>query len=54
MSMMFLSKNKNDEILNYELPRYISTNEAIWRIFNFNIHEHFPSIVRLNIYLKDH
>jgi hypothetical protein len=30
--------NNNDEITLYELGRYISSKEAVWRIFGFSIH----------------
>ncbi|XP_045541153.1 uncharacterized protein LOC123722712 [Papilio machaon] len=30
--------NKNDEITLYQISRYISSNEAAWRIFGFPIH----------------
>ncbi|GFY24970.1 uncharacterized protein TNCV_2691611 [Trichonephila clavipes] len=31
--------NKNDEIARYQMGRYISSNEAIWHILSFPIHE---------------
>lgn len=31
--------NRNDEITQFQMGRYISSNEAIWRIFSFPIHE---------------
>ncbi|XP_050340140.1 uncharacterized protein LOC126766383 [Bactrocera neohumeralis] len=30
--------NQNDEITNYQIDRYVSSNEAVWRIFGFPIH----------------
>ncbi|GFW61194.1 helitron_like_N domain-containing protein [Trichonephila clavipes] len=31
--------NNNDEILRYQMGRYICSNEAIWHIFSFPMHE---------------
>lgn len=42
-----------DEIRQYEMGRYISSNEAIWRILNFKIHEHHPTVVLLDIHLEN-
>ncbi|XP_049826248.1 uncharacterized protein LOC126266388 [Aethina tumida] len=39
--------NKNDEITLYQIGRYISSNEAAWRIFGFPIHERDPAVVQL-------
>ncbi|CAM4795143.1 unnamed protein product, partial [Rotaria magnacalcarata] len=36
-----------DEISNYQLGRYISSNEAAWRILDFPIHERYPTVVHL-------
>ena len=32
---------------------YLSSNEAIWRIFEFPIHEYYPAIIRLNVHLEN-
>lgn len=40
-------KNKNDEIAQYEMGRYINSNEAVWRILGFNMHERYPAVVQL-------
>ncbi|GFS74492.1 ATP-dependent DNA helicase [Trichonephila clavipes] len=45
--------NKNDEITLYQIGRYISSNEAAWRIFGFPIHERDPAVVRLAIHLEN-
>lgn len=47
------SKNNHDEIKLYQLGRYISTNEAFWRIFCFPIHDRNPSVLRLDIHLEN-
>lgn len=46
-------ENQNDEITQYQLGRYISTNEAIWRIFSFPIHERHPAVVHLAVHLEN-
>jgi len=30
--------NANDEVMKFQLGRYVSCNEAIWRLFSFTIH----------------
>ena len=48
-----------DEINQYQLGRYISSIEAVWRILSFPIHERHPTVVHLCtlqqiMYLKEH
>lgn len=43
----------NDEVTRYQLGRYVSCNEAIWRIFSFPIHERFPTVVHLAVHLEN-
>nr|XP_042912535.1 uncharacterized protein LOC122272676 [Parasteatoda tepidariorum] len=45
--------NKNDEIIHYQIGRYISSNEAIWRIFTFPITERDPAVVHLAVHLEN-
>jgi hypothetical protein len=33
-----------DEITLYQMGRYISSNEAVWRILSFPIHERHPTL----------
>lgn len=33
------SENANDEVYQYQMGRYVNTNEALWRLFSFAIHE---------------
>lgn len=40
--------NNNDEITLYQIGRYISSNEAVWHIFGFPIHERDPAVIYLN------
>ncbi len=42
-----------DEIKKYLDCRYVSTSEAMWRIFKFNMHERFPTIERLQYHLPN-
>jgi hypothetical protein len=44
---------KADEITPYQMGRYVSSNEAVWRILDFTIHDRHPTVVHLNIYLKN-
>lgn len=45
--------NINDEITPYQIGRYISSNEAVWRIFGFPIHERDPTVVHLVVDLEN-
>lgn len=38
------AKNSNDEVTRYQIDRYVSSNEAIWRILSFAIHERYPTV----------
>ena len=42
-----------DEIKNFQMGRYISTNEAAWRIFGFKIHQRHPTVVNLAVHLEN-
>ena len=46
-------QNRNDEILMYQMGRYINSNEASWLIFGFPIHEHEPTVPHLVLHLKN-
>jgi hypothetical protein len=45
--------NRLDEITSYQMGRYISSNEAVWRILNFHIHERHPTVVHLSVHLEN-
>ena len=45
--------NANDEISQYQMGRYVSSNEAIWRIFSFAIHERHPTVLHLAVHLEN-
>lgn len=42
-----------DEINGYREGRYISSNEAVWRILSFPIHERYPTVVHLSVHLEN-
>ena len=46
-------ENQNDEIVQYQMGRYINTNEAIWRILNFPIHDRDPPVLHLSVHLEN-
>ena len=45
--------NKNDEITRCQVGRYISSNDAICRIFSFTIHERELSVQHLAVHLEN-
>lgn len=46
------SSNRN-EITEYQTGRYISSNEAFWKIFGFPIHDRYPAVVQLSVHLEN-
>lgn len=42
-----------DEIEQFQLGRYISSNEAFWRIFGFAIHDRYPAVEHLAVHLEN-
>lgn len=48
-----VNENTNDEITQYQMGRYISSNEAIWRILSFPIHDRYPTVVHLAVHLEN-
>ncbi|CAF4750159.1 unnamed protein product, partial [Rotaria magnacalcarata] len=46
-------RNSIDEIKHYQLGRYISSNEAIWRILDYPIHERHPTVIHLAVHLEN-
>lgn len=49
----FTVQNKNDEIVQYQIGRYVSSSEAVWRILSFPIHNRYPAIVHLAVHLEN-
>ncbi|CAJ2678283.1 unnamed protein product, partial [Trifolium pratense] len=47
------SKEPVDEIKRFYDCRYLSPAEAVWRTFAFDIHQHFPAVIRLSIHLEN-
>ena len=41
-----------NEIVQYQAGRYICSNEAVWRILSFPIHERSPAVVHLAVHLQ--
>ncbi|XP_063909244.1 uncharacterized protein LOC135126934 [Zophobas morio] len=42
-----------NEIEQFQMGRYISSNEAVWRILGFDIHERFPAVMHLSVHLEN-
>ena len=42
-----------DEVQAFQLGRYICSNEAVWRILNFSIHERYPTVMHLSVHLEN-
>ncbi|KIH67418.1 hypothetical protein ANCDUO_02256 [Ancylostoma duodenale] len=42
-----------DEIMQYLMGRYASTNEGVWHILSFSIHERYPPVVHLSVHLEN-
>ena len=41
-----------EDIVQYQAGRYISSNEAVWRILSFPIHERSLAVVHLAVHLQ--
>lgn len=46
-------QSARDEVTQFQTGRYISTNEAVWRIFEFPIHARHPPVQHLAIHLEN-
>ncbi|XP_075451755.1 uncharacterized protein LOC142492724 [Ascaphus truei] len=54
MAIFGITNDKiKDEISLYQLGRYISSNEAVWRILSFPIHQRHPTVVHLTVHLEN-
>ena len=51
--MFTLRSSQVDEISDYQNARYVSGNEAAWRILEFPIHERDPPIQQLAVHLEN-
>ncbi|XP_054708402.1 uncharacterized protein LOC129218210 [Uloborus diversus] len=47
------TSNQQNEVREYQVGRYISSNEAAWRILNFPIHERHPTVIHLSVHLEN-
>ncbi|VEN49979.1 unnamed protein product [Callosobruchus maculatus] len=47
------AENSSDEITQFQTGRYVSSNEAMWRIFSFAIHERHPTVIHLAVHLEN-
>lgn len=47
------AENKKYEITHFKMGRYVSSNEPMWRIFSFPIHERHPTVVHLAVHLEN-
>ena len=52
-AMFALRSSQVDEISDYQNARYVSSNEAAWRILEFPIHERDPSVQQLAVHLEN-
>ncbi|KIH44087.1 hypothetical protein ANCDUO_25899, partial [Ancylostoma duodenale] len=53
---VFRLENENgalDEIMQYLMGRYASSNEGVWHILSFSIHERYPPVVHLSVHLEN-
>ena len=52
-AMFTLQSSQVDEIADYQNARYVSSNEAAWRILEFPIHERDPPVQQLAVHLDN-
>ncbi|KAI6655400.1 hypothetical protein LOD99_2235 [Oopsacas minuta] len=50
---IFTLESERDEITEYQHGRYIRSNEALWRLFSFPIHERYPTVIHLSVHLQN-
>ncbi|GBO42860.1 hypothetical protein AVEN_275277-1 [Araneus ventricosus] len=55
MAAFILTHNdtQHDEFQLYEIGRYLNSNEAVWRILGFPIHERHPTVIHLSVHLEN-
>ena len=46
-------QNVQDEIRQYEDMRTVGATEAFWRLYKFDLHTRFPTVVSLDIHLEE-
>ncbi|UYV64029.1 hypothetical protein LAZ67_2006361 [Cordylochernes scorpioides] len=47
------AQTESNEVLEYQHGRYISSNEAVWRILGFPIHRRLPMVQHLSVHLEN-
>ncbi|XP_028551783.1 uncharacterized protein LOC114579918 [Dendrobium catenatum] len=47
------AQNNFDEIQHYQDGRWVSAQEALWRIFEFDLNEMYPSVCNLQLHLEE-
>ena len=52
-AMFSLQSSQVDEISDYQNARYVSSNEAAWRILEFPIHERDPPVQQFAVHLEN-
>ncbi|XP_050675973.1 uncharacterized protein LOC126972914 [Leptidea sinapis] len=45
--------NPVDEVQTYQSGRYVSSNEAVWRLLAFPLHERHPTVTHLSVHLEN-
>ncbi|GBM11610.1 hypothetical protein AVEN_180156-1 [Araneus ventricosus] len=55
MAVFELTSGENDlhEIYQYQMLKYILSNEAVGRILDFPIHERHPTVIHLSVHLEN-
>ena len=54
MAVMGLENvDKGDEISLYQIARYLSTNEAFWKLYGLKIHFQWPPVLSLAVHLEN-
>ena len=48
-----LAENSINEVTQYQMGIYVSSDEAIWSIFSFPNHERRPTVVHLAVHLEN-
>ncbi|GBM11676.1 hypothetical protein AVEN_16976-1 [Araneus ventricosus] len=53
MTVFELISGENDlnECHHYQMEEYIRSNEAVWRILNFPIHDPHPTVIHISMHL---
>lgn len=47
------SSNPVDEVQTFQSGRYVSSNEAVWRLLGFPLHERHPTVTHLSVHLEN-